>query len=79
MLGLDLLLLWFKDLMYLHIGDTEHIVLLSYQAELERVSLRYTRKDLVTILSAITSAKQKLNQHTHPTLVMEQLTLQMQR
>jgi DNA polymerase-3 subunit delta' len=79
LLGLDLLLLWFKDLMYLHIGDTEHTVLISYQAELERVSLRYTRKELVAILSAITSAKQKLNQHTHPTLVMEQLTLQMQR
>lgn len=79
LMGLDLLLLWFKDLMYLHIGDTDHLVLLSYKIELERVSLRYTRKDLIAILSAITAAKQKLNQHTHPTLVMEQLTLQMQR
>lgn len=79
LVGLDLLLYWFKDLMYLHIGDIEHLVLLSYKDQLEQASLRYRRKDLVDILTAITQAKRKLNQHTHPTLVMEQLTLQMQR
>lgn len=79
LMGLDLLLYWFKDLMYLHIGDIEHLVLLSYKDQLEQASLRYRRIDLVNILTAITQAKRKLNQHTHPTLVMEQLTLQMQR
>lgn len=78
-LGLDLLLIWFKDLIYIHVGKKDQLVMLDYVEKLESMMLGYTRAQLIQIIEAIVMAKRQLDQNMHPTLVMEQLTLQMQR
>lgn len=79
-LGLDLLLLAFKDILYHLIEYKEAMVIYTVDSEsLEKASLVYSPKRLMTILQMILKAKRKLQQNVNPTLVMEQLTLHIQR
>ncbi|GGM36829.1 DNA polymerase III subunit delta' [Paraliobacillus quinghaiensis] len=78
-LGLDLLLLWYKDVMYTHIDKEESIIFIAYREEVEKGSMYWSNQDTTAILYSIMGAKKHLEQNVHPTLVMEQLTLQMQR
>ncbi|MGM8213860.1 DNA polymerase III subunit delta' [Virgibacillus sp. W0430] len=74
--GLDLLMVAFKDLLYFHIDKQNSMV--AFQPEDERLHKAVTVFSVKRILSALTallSAKQKLKQRVNPTLVMEQLTL----
>lgn len=78
--GLDLLLLAFKDMMMAHIGYEDAIVFFYKSKEkLEDFMMAFSQAKILMILNAILAAKQKLKQNVHPTLVMEQLTLQIQR
>ena len=78
--GLDLLLLTFKDMLYYHIGNEESMVVFSPNEErLERAVLYFTQEKLPVILNALLKSKRKLKQNVHPTLVIEQLTLHIQR
>lgn len=77
--GLDLLMYWFKDIIHLQIDQKEMIVFQSYHKELESCMLNWSKSETVQILSFILKAKRQLKQNIHPTLVMEKLTLQMQR
>ncbi|MEN1966480.1 DNA polymerase III subunit delta' [Lentibacillus sp. N15] len=78
--GLDLLLLAFKDIVMSHIGYDEAIVVFDKSSQkLEDLTMAFSQAKVLAILNAILSAKQKLKQNVHPTLVMEQLTLQIQR
>ncbi|MFD2045594.1 DNA polymerase III subunit delta' [Ornithinibacillus salinisoli] len=78
--GLDLLLLAFKDILYFHIGNEDRLVVFTPGEErLERLGMYFSQEKLVSILHHLLQAKQKLKQNVHPTLVMEQLTLQIQR
>lgn len=77
--GLDLLLLAFKDILYYHI-DYETMVFYHKQDEdVEKAGLFFSKEKLLAILPNILQAKRKLKQNVHPTLVMEQLTLHIQR
>lgn len=78
--GLDLLLLVFKDILYYHIGNEDAMVSFTPQDELlEKAAMSFSQEKLVRVLNAVLQAKRKLKQNVHPTLVMEQLTLQIQR
>lgn len=78
--GLDLLLIAFKDMLYYHIGKIESMVFFSSNDErLERVSLYSSDQQLLRILNALLESKRKLKQNVHPTLVMEQLVIHIQR
>lgn len=78
--GLDLLLLAFKDILYYHIGNEESmVVFLPNEERLERAVLYFSDEKLLIILNALLKAKRKLKQNVHPTLVMEQLVLHIQR
>ncbi|WP_042220805.1 DNA polymerase III subunit delta' [Oceanobacillus manasiensis] len=78
--GLDLLLIAFKDVLYYHIGNETEMVFFSNQEQmLEKVALSFSQEELLGHLNAIMQAKRKLKQNVNPTLVMEQLTLQIQR
>lgn len=77
--GLDLLILFYKDLIYEHIGKQASIV---YVKEVERIQsyvLYITKQRATDALSYILEAKRKLMSNVHPMLVMEQLVLQLQR
>ncbi|GAA0438000.1 DNA polymerase III subunit delta' [Virgibacillus sp. AGTR] len=78
--GLDLLLIAMKDILYYHIENEAGIVFFAPSDELlELAARRFSQNQLVAVLQAILQAKRKLKQNVHPTLVMEQLTLQIQR
>jgi len=78
--GLDLLLLAFKDILYFHLEDEDSLVFFTPNDPLlEKAAMTFTQENLVRILNAVLQAKRKLKQNVQPTLVMEQLTLQMQR
>ncbi|SDC56183.1 DNA polymerase III, delta prime subunit [Pelagirhabdus alkalitolerans] len=77
--GLDLLLLWFKDIIYLHVENEDALVFKANQEDVNACLWHYSRQDATHILAQIMNAKRELLQNVHPTLVMEELTLQMQR
>jgi len=78
--GLDLLLIAFKDMLYFHIEKKESMVFFSpSDQELERAVFYFSDQQLLMILSALLESKRKLKQNVHPTLVMEQLVLHIQR
>ncbi|WP_440897332.1 DNA polymerase III subunit delta' [Amphibacillus sp. Q70] len=77
--GLGLLMYWFKDLIYLQIDQKEAIVFQSYLKELEKCVWHWSKNETTQILAFILEAKRHIMQNVHPTLVMEKLTLRMQR
>lgn len=78
--GLDLLLFAFKDILYYHIENEAGMVFFAPSDELlEKAARRFSQEQLLDVLQTVLQAKRKLKQNVHPTLVMEQLTLQIQR
>lgn len=78
--GLDLLLLAFKDILYFHIGKQDAMAVFQTDSEqLEDLSMFFSQVQLLDILNILLEAKRKLKQNVNPTLVMEQLAVQIQR
>ncbi|WP_164215622.1 DNA polymerase III subunit delta' [Virgibacillus sp. YIM 98842] len=78
--GLDVMLLAWKDILYYHIGNEEQLVFFRANSDLlQRAALSFSQESIIDNLQAILQAKRKLKQNVHPTLVMEQLTLQLKR
>ncbi|KGP71523.1 DNA polymerase III subunit delta' [Pontibacillus yanchengensis] len=77
--GLDLLMLWFKDIVYEHIGNENAIVYIKERERIQTSSYHWSKQKATNALTYILEAKRKLFANVHPTLVMEQLTLQIQR
>jgi len=77
-LGLDLLLLIFKDLLYIQLGKKEQIVYLEERERLEQFALLSSRRKLTEQMAAILEAKRKLQANMNPHLLMEQLVLNLQ-
>lgn len=77
--GLDLLLLWFKDVVYNYTENEASIVFIQEQEKLTQSAMIWSRQRATEVLGRILMAKRKIDQNIHPALVMEQLTLQVQR
>ena len=77
--GLDLLMLWYKDLVYEHVGHESSIVFIKERERLQASSYKWSKQHARDALTHILEAKRKLFSNVHPTLVMEQLLLQIQR
>ncbi|MDL4839085.1 DNA polymerase III subunit delta' [Aquibacillus rhizosphaerae] len=77
--GLDLLIIWYKDIIYYYIGNEELIVFINHRDTIVQSTMHWSRQHATKCLNSIMEARRKLDQNVHPTLVMEQLTLQMQR
>ncbi|MFP7495415.1 DNA polymerase III subunit delta' [Terribacillus saccharophilus] len=78
-LALQLLLLWFKDIIYLYADRPDSIIYIQEKDRLENSLRHWTRQRATEALQSIMEAKRQLDQNVHPALVMEKLTLQMQR
>lgn len=79
-LGLDLLLLAFRDILYVHLQNKESLVFFTPDNPLlESAAMTFPQEEVIRYLRAVFQAKRKLKQNVQPALVMEQLTLQMQR
>lgn len=75
--GLDLLILGFKDIIHQHIYTDANTVLLPNDTnKLEKLVITFSQDRLLTILSQILMAKRKIKANVQPTLVIEQLALQ---
>jgi DNA polymerase III subunit delta' len=77
-LGLDLLLLIFKDLLYIQLDKEEQIVFKEESARLKQFALQTSGRRLSIQMSAILEAKRKLAANMNPQLMMEQLVLKLQ-
>ncbi|WP_010531237.1 DNA polymerase III subunit delta' [Lentibacillus jeotgali] len=77
--GLDLLLLAFKDILYYHIGKEDDMTVFAKDdSKIDNLVMFFSQEKLLDILNKLLDAKRKLKQNVHPTLVMEQLTIQIQ-
>lgn len=76
--GLDLLLLIFKDLLYIQLDKQEQIVYKGESDRLKQFALKASRQRLTDQMSAILDAKRKLEKNMNPQLMMEQLVLKLQ-
>lgn len=76
--GLDLLLLIFKDLLYIQLGKQEQVVYLNDKGRLEQFALLSSRRKLTEQMTAVLEAKRKLQANMNPQLLMEQLVLNLQ-
>ncbi|MDZ5474349.1 DNA polymerase III subunit delta' [Bacillus sp. 31A1R] len=76
--GLNLLLLIFKDLLYIQLGKPEQVVYLSEKVRLEQFALQTSGRRLTEQMTAIFDAKRKLHSNMNPQLLMEQLVLKLQ-
>ncbi|MEI3604548.1 DNA polymerase III subunit delta' [Pseudogracilibacillus sp. SE30717A] len=76
-LGLDLMLLAFRDIANTQIGRSSPTFFFQpTDGLLTRAVHQFTEKRLLQILKTLLETKQKMNQNVHQTLVMEQLVLQ---
>lgn len=76
-LGLELLLIACRDLVHMQVESERSLSFFSRDdSQLQEIIQRFSNRRLVHMLKSILDAKQKWEQHVHPTLVMEQLILQ---
>ncbi|MEH7118899.1 DNA polymerase III subunit delta' [Neobacillus vireti] len=76
--GLDLLLLIFKDLLYIQLDRQEQLVFIEENEQLRQYALQTSGRRLSDQMSAILDAKRKLQANMNPQLMMEQLVLKLQ-
>ncbi len=76
--GLDLLLLIFKDLLYIQFGKQGQAVFVSEAKLLEKYALQTSGRRLANQMSIILEAKKKLQANMNPQLLMEELVLKLQ-
>jgi DNA polymerase-3 subunit delta' len=76
--GLDLLLLIFKDLLYIQLDKQEQIVFKQESERLRQYALQTSGRRISDQMSAILDAKRKLERNMNPQLMMEQLVLKLQ-
>lgn len=76
-LGLELLLLACRDIIHAQVGNEQSLSFFEQDNPVLRKTVeRFSNRRLVHMLKLILDAKQKWEQHVHPTLVIEQLILQ---
>lgn len=77
-LGLNLLLLWFRDVMSLHLGKDEQVRFAQEREQLGRYQLRYPVQQVARQMEIVLEAKKHLNANVNPQLVIEQAVLKLQ-
>ncbi|QHS23869.1 DNA polymerase III subunit delta' [Virgibacillus sp. MSP4-1] len=78
-LGLDLLLIWYRDFVSYTIEREEAIIYTDEKKKFENFSFSLSRHQATQALKQISEAKNKLKANVNPALVMEELVLQLQR
>ena len=74
--GLDMLLLIYKDLLYVQLGEEDRLVFHEQKEIFE--SFSYAQKRIVSALFNILEAKNRINANVNAQLVFEQLVLRLQ-
>lgn len=77
-LGLDLLMIWYRDVLRYQVNHQDQIVYIDQETKLQDQSLKLSQRKLGLNLQAVMDAKRRLDANTAPQLLMEQLLLRLQ-
>jgi DNA polymerase-3 subunit delta' len=77
-IGLDMILLWFRDLMYTKVGKEDSLTYVDQQNKLEQQALASSQDVLSRKMSAVLQAKRHLAANVNPQLLMEKLLITIQ-
>ncbi|MDV2686731.1 DNA polymerase III subunit delta' [Alkalihalophilus lindianensis] len=77
-LGLDMILLWLRDLLYTQVGKTDQLVFVDQQTLLEQQALSSSQEKTSQNMSFVLEAKRHLSANVNPQLVMEKLFFSIQ-
>ncbi|MBM7663402.1 DNA polymerase-3 subunit delta' [Bacillus mesophilus] len=77
-IGLDLLLLYYRDILSFIIGEEDAVVYRDILEQMKQRALQLSQKSIVEKMAAILEAKKRLNANVQGQLMMEQLVLKLQ-
>lgn len=77
-IGLDLLLIWYRDLLYTQLGEKSQVVFIDQIDQLEGFALIRNQRKIFEHMTAIFEAKKYLRANANPQLLMEKLLLTLQ-
>ncbi len=75
---LDLFLLWFRDVIFLHLQKDDQLVFIHEKNRLEKFLLHYSIEKAAVQMETILEAKKRLDANVSPQLVIEQVVLSLQ-
>lgn len=74
----DLFLLWFRDVIFLHLQKDDQLVFIHAKKKLEKFMLHYPIEKAAKQMEKILEAKKQLDANVSPQLVIEQVVLSLQ-
>lgn len=77
-IGLDLLLLWYRDVLRTLIGKEDQQIFVDQTDKLEQHALRSSQRKVSQQMADILEAKRRLGANVNPQLLMEQLMMRLQ-
>jgi DNA polymerase-3 subunit delta' len=78
MIILDLLFLWYRDILFYHLEQLDRLIHIDCLDELQRQAQLLNRTALFQVMDLIMETKQRLNRHVNPQLALERLIIQLQ-
>jgi DNA polymerase III subunit delta' len=76
--ALDLMMLWYRDVLRMQVGQSEAIVYIDQEEMLSKQAFQLSQGKLGNNLQAVMDAKRRVKANVSPQLVMEQLLLRLQ-
>lgn len=77
-IGLDIFLLWYRDLLYIQLNNRDEIIFIDQMERLEREAFRFSETKLVEQMTAVLEAKKHVRANVNAQLLMERLLLNLQ-
>lgn len=77
-LGLDILLLWYRDVLRTLLANEDQLIFVDQIDKLERHALKSSQRKVSQHMAAILEAKRRLSANVNPQLLMEQLMMRLQ-
>jgi DNA polymerase-3 subunit delta' len=77
-IGLELLLLWYKDLLYLKLELTDNYIYIDQIERLSKQALYWSKERIARGIEAILSAMRRLHANVNSQLLLEQLVIRLQ-
>lgn len=76
--GLELLVLWYKDLLYIKLELPERVIYIDQQERMNKLALDHSKERITREIEATLSAKRRLQANVNPQLLLEQLVIRLQ-
>jgi DNA polymerase-3 subunit delta' len=76
--GLDFLLLWYRDVLFVGLGQSDEVVFVDERKKLEDEALRLPERRAGAQMAAVLEARRRLDANVSPQSVMEQLVWKLQ-